>query len=220
MVRPPVLHVPSNRRMTSAHVLLILGHGRSESLCHHLAGVARGQLERLGAEVREHDLLGDGFDPRLRLRPGQSHAEAVPPQEDPLVARYQADVVWADAYLIVYPVWWFAPPALLKGWVDRVLADGIALDHSNEPPQGRLQGRRALVVSTFKAPRAVDRLLMRRISARFWTNAVFFSVGIRNVTPLALYEVGALSDRRLERFEGKLQRATTRLIEGTRVASP
>ena len=191
----------------------MLGHGRGESLCHHLAGVAHDQLERLGAELREHDLLGDGFDPVLRLRPDQGHAEEVSPREDPLVARYQEDVRWADAYLLVHPVWWFAPPALLKGWVDRVLADGVALDHSNEPPKGTLTGRRALVVNTFKAPRAVDRLLMRRISSRFWTNAVFFSVGIRDVTPLALHEVGDLSERRLQRFEQRLRRAATRLVE-------
>ncbi len=198
--------------MTPARVLLVLGHGRGEGLCHHLATVARDELERLGAELREHDLLRDGFDPVLRLGPDQSHAEAVDVRDDPLVARYQADVRWADAYVIVHPVWWFAPPAILKGWVDRVLADGVALDHSNEPPRGLLGGRRALVVSTFKAGRAVDKLLMHRVSARFWTNAVFFSVGIRAVTPLGLFDVGDLSDRRLQRFERRLCRAATRLV--------
>jgi putative NADPH-quinone reductase len=192
-------------------VLLVLGHGRSGGLCHHLAGVVRDELGRLGAEVREHDLLGDGFDPVLLLRPGQSKAEAVDPAEDPLVARYQADVRWADAYVIVHPVWWFAPPAILKGWIDRVLADSVALDHSHEPPQGLLGGRRALVVSTFKAGRTVDRLLMHRISSRFWKNAVFLSVGIREVTPLGLYEVGDLSERRLQRFGRRLRQATARL---------
>lgn len=190
--------------------LLVLGHGRSEGLCHYLAGVVRDELGRLGVELREHDLLRDGFDPVLRLGPGQASAEAVAPEDDPLVARYQADVRWADAYVIVHPVWWFAPPALLKGWVDRVLADGVALDHATEPPRGLLRDRRALVVQTFKAGGTVDRLLMHRITARFWVNAVFFSVGIRDVTPLSLYDVGELSDRRLQRFERRLRRAIRR----------
>ena len=198
---------------SSKRVLLVLGHGRQSSLCQHLAQVAREQLAQLGAEVREHDLLADGFDPVLRLDPGQRHAVRVSPAEDPLVARYQDDVVWADAYLIVHPVWWFAPPALLKGWVDRVLADGVALTHACEPPKGSLDGRKALVIQTFNAPRFVDRTLMRRVGTRFWTHAVFFSVGVRAVT-LGLYETGDLSKRRLARFERRLRRLiTSKLVE-------
>lgn len=198
--------------MAPNHVLLVVGHGRSEGLGHHLSTVVFTEIERLGAEVRTHDLLADGFDPVLRLAPGQDHAKRLSREEDPLVARYQEDVRWADTYVILYPVWWFAPPAILKGWVDRVLADEIALDQSCSPPKGLLDGRRALVISTFKAGRAVDKLLMFRIAARFWTMAVFFSVGIRKVTSLSLYEVGDLSPLRLERFEEKLKRSLTRLL--------
>lgn len=198
--------------MTSPRVLLVLGHGRNESLCHHLAQVARAEIEGSGAECRVHDLLSDGFDPVLRLAENQGHAQRVSVQEDALVARYQDDVCWADTYLIVYPVWWFAPPAILKGWVDRVLADEVALDQNSSPPKGLLGGKRALVVSTFKAGRAVDKLLMLRIAARFWTMAVFFSVGIRKVTPISLYEVGDLSAKRLARFESKLKRSIARLL--------
>jgi len=199
---------------SAPRVLLVLGHGRDESLCHHLTRVAHAELERLGAECRRHDLLADGFDPALPLGSDQRHATEVSAQEEPLVARYQQDVCWADVYVIVHPVWWFAPPALLKGWVDRVLADGVALTHSSEPPVGSLGGRKALVVQTFNAPRVAERLLMRRISARFWTNVVFPSVGIRDVKPLALYEVGSLSDRRRERFERRLRRSIARLVAG------
>lgn len=198
--------------MPLSRVLLVLGHGRSESLCHHLASVARAEIESVGAEVRVHDLLADDFDPVLRLGPEQAHAKPISADEDALVARYQDDVRWAEVYLIIYPVWWFAPPALLKGWVDRVFADEVALDQSCSPPRGLLGGKRALVVSTFKASRAIDRLLMFRIAARFWTMAVFFSVGIRKVTPLPLYEVGDLSPQRLRRFESKLARSVARLL--------
>jgi len=198
--------------MTVKRVLLVLGHGRETSLCRHLVQFACTQLERLGAEWRLHDLLADGFDPVLRLAEGQRHALEVTPDEDPLVARYQADVRWADAYVIVHPIWWFAPPAILKGWVDRVLADGVALVHGSEPPVGSLDGRRALVVQTFNAPRFIDRLWMHRIAARFWTRAVFSSVGVGDVTPLSLYETGGLTSSRLERFERRLQRALERLV--------
>ncbi len=114
-------------------VLLILGHGREKSLCQHLAQVALSTLEEQRAEWRMHDLLADGFDPVLRLEQDQRHAPALSSAEDPLVARYQQDVQWAQAYVVIHPIWWFAPPAILKGWVDRVLVDGVALAHEIRP---------------------------------------------------------------------------------------
>ena len=198
--------------MTGARVVLIIGHGRQESLGHHLARVLLEELERRGAECRVHDLLADGFDPVLRLTPGQSSAEEVDAADEPLVACYQRDVRWADSYAIVHPVWWFAPPALLKGWVDRVFADRVAVDHNDEPPRGLLTGRRALVVQTFKAPRAVDRLLTGRLSARFWTRAVFAPAGVRDVTVLGLYGAKPPWEKRLERFERTLRKRASHLI--------
>ena len=198
--------------MTAARVLLVLGHGREESLGRHLAGVALEELERLGAECRVHDLLADGFDPVLRLAPGQDSAPEVDAAREPLVASYQRDVRWASAYVVVHPVWWFAPPALLKGWVDRVLADGVAVDHAVEPPRGLLSGRRGLVVQTFKAPRAVDRVLTGRLGARFWTRAVFAPVGITDVTVLGLYGAKPPWGKRLERFERTLRGRAGRLV--------
>lgn len=199
--------------MKTPHVLLVLAHGRDTSLCHHLVQVACAELDRQGAAWRLHDLLADGFDPVLRLGPGQSHANKVSPEEDPLVARYQEDVVWADAYVVVHPVWWFAPPALLKGWAERVMAGDVALDYSGGFPAGTLGGRSALVVQTFNAPSIAERVLMRRLSGRFWTKVLFPSVGIRDVTALQLFKAGAITEDRLKRFEGRINGALTRLLE-------
>ena len=201
--------------MSSQRVLIVYGNAKSNGLCRHLVERVIEHLDQRGAQWRFHNLLEDGFDPVLRMGPEQAHAEALTAEEDPLVHRYQQDVLWAEHLVIVQPVWWFAPPAILKGWVDRVLVDGIAVDHSQEPPAGLLGGKKALLVQTFKAPRVVDRLLMRRISTSFWSRAVFFSVGIESTATLALYEVQDLSRRRLERFSRKLSRSLDKLLSVT-----
>jgi putative NADPH-quinone reductase len=194
-------------------VLVVLGHGRATSLCHHLTGVAREALGERGAEHRSHDLLADGFDPCLRLAPGERQALPPKPGDDPLVHRYCEDVRWADAYIVVHPVWWFAPPAILKGWVDRVLVDGVALHQPQAgPPVGTLSGRRALVVQTFPAPRAVDTLLMRNLAEAFWKRAVFGPVGIRHVKRVALYGVEDLTADQLAAQERRLRRAVAALL--------
>lgn len=169
--------------------------------------------EERGAEVRVHDLLADGFDPMLRLAPEERYATLPAGEVDPLVYRYGEDVRWAQAYVVVHPVWWFAPPAILKGWVDRVLVDGVAIHQpAAGPPEGLLDGRRALVVQTFNAPRAVDTLFMRNLSEVFWRRAVFGSIGVRQVKRVAFYGVEGISDVALATCERRLRRAVGALL--------
>ena len=188
-------------------VLLVIGHGRRTSLCHHLLGRVEDRLTALGIEHQTQDLLVDGFDPVLRLEEGQENAGKVDPEQDRLTAAYQEAVGWADGYIIVHPVWWFAPPAILKGWVDRVLVDGVALRQpADGPPEGVLSGRRALVLQTFNADRIVDKVVFGSISRRFWRRAVFFPVGINKATYFPVYSAGNLNEVRLHRIEERLER--------------
>lgn len=194
--------------------LAVLGHGRAASLGHHLLAVVRDELAARGAETRVHDLLADGFDPCLRLGPEERYATPPAEADDPLVHRYCADVRWADTYVVLHPVWWFAPPAILKGWVDRVLVDSVGV---RQPiagaPEGLLGGRRALVVQTFNAPRAVDTLLMRGLAEAFWRRAVFASVGISHVKRVALHGVEGLTAEALAGHERRLRRAVGALVK-------
>jgi NAD(P)H dehydrogenase (quinone) len=196
---------------TSPRVLLVIGHGRQTSFCHHLLQLVQQQLGAAGAELRTHDLLADEFDPVLHLEEGQLHAGRVDPLYDPLTATYQADVLWADAYVIVHPVWWFAPPAILKGWVDRVLVDDVALKQSDDggPPTGLLTDRRALVVQTFNADRMVDKIVFGAMAKRFWRQSVFLPVGIKKAGYHPVYSVGTLNVTQRERVEDRLRRTVT-----------
>jgi NAD(P)H dehydrogenase (quinone) len=168
-------------------------------------------LGAAGAEVRVHDLLADGFDPVLRLPVGARHA--LVEHTGPVARRYQADVRWMDSLLVVHPVWWFGPPAILKGWVDQVLVDGVAIRQAEDgPPAPLLGGRRALVLQTLNAARAVDRLVMRGISESFWRRAVFLPVGILRVRRYAFHGVDGISGRALERLERRVKAAARWLL--------
>jgi len=196
-----------------SRVLLVIGHGREESLCHHLLRRLQVQLTELGIEHRTQDLLADGFDPVLRLSVGRENAEKVDPRRDPLTAAYQEAVCWADAYIMVHPVWWFSPPAILKGWVDRVLVDGVALRQSVDgPPEGLLPGRGALVVQTFKVNRLIDKIVFGSLSRRFWHRGVFLPVGIKKVSFFPIHSTRNIQEARLRRIEERLRRAVKTLV--------
>lgn len=196
----------------SARVLVLLGAGRRGGLGRHLFEFIQKELDAVGVSWRRQDLLSDGFDPVLRLADDEPHARACQPAEDPLAARYQEDARWADVLVIVHPVWWFAPPAILKGWVDRILVDGVALEQRpGSPPRGLFSGKRLLVVQTFNSGRAIDRLAFLGISAFFWKRVVGASIGIEKVARLALYGVEKLEAARLRRFEERLRRSLAAL---------
>jgi NAD(P)H dehydrogenase (quinone) len=194
-------------------VLIVLGHARKASLCHHLLEIARETAEEVGAEVRIHDLLADGFDPSLRLEEEERHATPPSAKEDPLAHRYCEDVRWADTFVIVHPVWWFGPPAILKGWIDRIFVHSVAVHQpENGPPEGILKGRQALLIQTFNAPKAIDKVLFKNLAEAFWRRAVFFAVGIRPVKRVAIYSAEGITPGKLATHEKRLRRTLTSLL--------
>jgi len=72
------------------------------------------------------------------------------------IAAEQAKLEWADAVIIQFPLWWFSMPAILKGWFERVYANGFAYgvgEHSDQHwgdryGEGKLAGKRAMLVVT------------------------------------------------------------------------
>jgi NAD(P)H dehydrogenase (quinone) len=64
------------------------------------------------------------------------------------VASEQAKLAWADLVLVVFPVWWFGVPAILKGWIDRVFALDVAYGGGRWFDQGVYRGKRALIACT------------------------------------------------------------------------
>jgi putative NADPH-quinone reductase len=84
-------------------------------------------LERLtqaGADLRQHDLYAEGFDPVLSQAEWRGYLET--PANRMAVAARADDIAWCDTLIFVYPTWWYGPPALLKGWLDRVLLPDVA----------------------------------------------------------------------------------------------
>jgi len=141
----PVLHqVP-----TPGTALWVSAHPHADSLN---GALTRAGVEELSTrrEVATSDLYAQGFDPALRP------AELGPLGERALsdeVREEQRKLASAELLILQFPLWWYGTPAILKGWLDRVLTEGFAygdLDPELGVPRrygdGGLAGRRALVV--------------------------------------------------------------------------
>lgn len=111
------------------HALIVVAHPDPSSLTHAVATrLAAGVEDPHTAEIA--DLAGEGFDPRFVAADliAFNHRKPVPPD----VAAEQARIDRADALVLVYPVYWWSFPALLKGWIDRVFTNGWAYDDTSE----------------------------------------------------------------------------------------
>ncbi|WP_197082862.1 NAD(P)H-dependent oxidoreductase [Pseudorhodobacter ferrugineus] len=111
--------------------LVVIGHPAPNSFNHALAARIVTAWEQLGAKVVVRDLAVETFDPRLT--PEEARGA---PTTDPLVRRHIADLASADLLAVVHPVMWGMPPAILKGWIDRVFALNVAYGF----PQGTAKG--------------------------------------------------------------------------------
>ena len=128
-------------------VLVVYAHANPESFCHAILEALSRGLKDGGHMVEVDDLYGIGFDPRLKL---EGFTEFTEGQMSKDVLEQQEKVAQADALAFIYPTVWYGFPAILKGWLDRVLSDGFAYTNlkATGEADGLLRHKKALVIST------------------------------------------------------------------------
>jgi NAD(P)H dehydrogenase (quinone) len=130
---------------------VIVAHPSAQSFNLAMAHAYQVAVERGGGKVVLRDLYRLGFDPRLGdgeiPRPG-----GFAPAED--VKAERALIGAADVFVFVYPLWFNSPPAMLKGYIERVFGMGFGYDAGADGTQPLLRGRTMISVSSSGAPKA------------------------------------------------------------------
>lgn len=151
------------------HVLIVYAHPERRSLNGALNDFMVQHLRRAGHVVEVSDLYAMGWkptldgadrldrDPQARFDPAlDSRAAYQGSTQSADIALEQDKLRRADALILQFPLWWFSMPAILKGWVERVFANGFAYgvgEHSDQRwgdryGEGNLAGKRAMLVVT------------------------------------------------------------------------
>jgi len=161
-------------------VSVILAHPNEGSFNHAITRAIVTQLEINGHKVSFHDLYEEKFDPLL----GQDEIskDAYVPR---MVAEHCAEIAEADGIIIVHPNWWGQPPAILKGWVDRVIRPGIAYeflegDSGEGVPKGLLKARVAIVFNTSNTRWEREKGVFGDPLETLWRNCIFGLCGVKN----------------------------------------
>ncbi len=139
-------------------VLVIYAHPYSESLIGAARTALCEGLADAGHEVRVTDLYESAFNPVMSATERREHRF---PGVSADLTSHAEDLRWCDTLALVYPTWWSAQPAIMKGWIDRVWTSGVAW----ELPEGanRLQPlltnvTRIIVISSHGSPKWVNAL--------------------------------------------------------------
>ena len=178
-------------------VLAVVAHPRRDSFTWALADLLVARARERGAEVVVHDLYADGFDPLLTAEESRAVQQGRPgPAGDALTARYREDLAEADVLLVLHPNWWGKPPAAMSGWLDRVLAPGVAYKlaggAAGEP--SALLRLDALVVTLGDTPPDREASEFGDPLQLIWTRCVLPYVGAGHLERHHLSPVGAMTD--------------------------
>jgi len=168
-------------------------------------------LEPARAEVRVTDLYAEGFEPALTDLDLDGGPGSLP---DCSLRPYAQDLAWCDTLVLVYPTWWAAQPAMLKGWVDRVWVEGVAWVRTAEggPAMPNLTNiRRLVAVTTHGSSKFVNaiegeggkRTLTRSLRAMCHPEV--------RTTWLAMYAVDSSTPRRRQAFLRKVEQRAAQL---------
>ncbi|MGC9515841.1 NAD(P)H-dependent oxidoreductase [Methanocrinis sp.] len=162
-------------------ISVILGHPDPGSFNHAIAEAAVEALNQNGHHVSFHDLYAERFDPIL---PGPEIPRGA--AIDPVVQSFCDEIAAADGIVIVHPNWWGQPPAILKGWVDRVIRPGVAYefregDGGEGVPVGLLKAKCALVFNTANTPEEREIAAFGDPLETLWKNCVFGLCGVSDV---------------------------------------
>jgi len=163
------------------NILVVCANPKAGSFCKSLARAVVLELKNSGHRVTYHDLDAEKFPPVIPAR--EIRRGAVPAG---LIRRHCADLVRADGIVIIHPNWWGQPPAVMKGWIDRVFRTDVAYrfdegDDGEGVPVGLLKARFAVVFNTSDTEKTRELKEFGDPLDTIWKNCVFALCGVRKV---------------------------------------
>jgi putative NADPH-quinone reductase len=170
--------MPSTKQPKS--MLVVVAHPRRGSFNYAIADVVSKYAEDHGYTLLLQDLYTDKFNPVLTAEESLAvqDGENTPPADD-LVRRYQKQLQATDVLVIIHPNWWGKPPAIMAGWLDRVLAPGVAYklkDGAAGMPTAALN-LKALVITTSDTPKERETEVFGDPLNMIWNNCVLPYIG-------------------------------------------
>ncbi|MDR0704370.1 MAG: NAD(P)H-dependent oxidoreductase [Planctomycetaceae bacterium] len=157
-------------------ILVILGHPKTGSFNHVLAETAVQTLRELGHEVLFHDLYKEQFDPVLPTDEEKLDESELPE----FLRQYLAELRASQGLIFIHPNWWGGPPAILRGWIDRVFRQNSVYNFTPNGPVSYIGDKIVQIFSTSNTPRDIEVKMYGDPVENFWKVIVFGLLGSKS----------------------------------------
>lgn len=182
------------------NVLIVYGHPNPQSFNHALLETFLEGLKEAGHTCEVSDLYGGGFDALFKSPDFAQFTGGEMPAD---ILAEQKKVSGADAMVFIYPVWWWAAPAVVKGWYDRVLSMGFAygLDEKGDV-KPLLKHKKVVIITTTMGEAPMYQGMGLEDAMKVIDGATFTAMcGIQDVQHVFLFAAATDADARKGHLE-------------------
>lgn len=193
-------------------IFSLVAHPRPSSFCHAISERARGALSALGHKVLHHDLYAEKFDPCLTAEEAYSIGDAlemaISHTSEPVSRQHRAEIASSEGLLVVHPNWWGKPPAILAGWLDRILVPGVAyrLAAADGLPNGLLSVKNALIFNSSDTPEEREKTELGDPLELIWGKCVLPYCGVETYRRHVFRPVVGSSDEQRKSWLEEVER--------------
>ena len=194
-------------------VLVVFAHPSSSGYSGAIRDLVVKVCRERGSDVRVHDLYETGFSPVMS--PNEWVLRMGSPDTKAHLRTYFDDVQWCDTLAFVYPTWWSGQPAIMKAWIDRVLANGVAwnLDKDSGHALPALRNVTRIIAITTHGRSRWANLWCGRSGRIVLTRCVRRLCSWRcRVNWLALYSLDGSTRYERDRFMQRVERVLRRVV--------
>jgi putative NADPH-quinone reductase len=161
------------------NILIVFAHPGKNSFNHAIAGTSIEKLKENGHAIIFHDLYEEQFDPLI-----QSEELLKKGRINKIIQKQSEELANCDGIIVIHPNWWGQPPAIMKGWIDRVFRPGVAYefqegDSGEGTPIGLLKAKCAIVFNTSNTKEDREKQVFHDPLETIWKNCIFDLCGVK-----------------------------------------
>ena len=189
--------------LLACKTLIIFNHPHEGSFCsairdvvksglrkgHHSCKVINLDKDQFNPVMREQDLLAF----KLRGQQDLTIADGI----DPIVLRYKKKLEWAERIVMIFPIWWMTMPAMIKGFIDKVIFPGIAYRMDGNNLKSTLTSlKQVVIISTMNTPADIYRDEFDNSLEGSLIKGTFNKIGIHDIKWISLNKVVQSGDEK------------------------
>ncbi len=188
--------------------LIVFNHPYEGSYCNAILNSVLRGLEKAKHQIDIINLDKEGFNPVMSSDDLKAFGDKQP--IDPKVIEYKHRLENADYLVFIFPIWWELMPALLKGFIDKVIFPGVAYDYSNssntkmKPLLTNIKG--ITVITTMNTPKLLYRFVFANAIQKSFLLGTFWKLGYKNRTWISFSRVKQVSHERRKLWLDKIEK--------------